>query len=244
MSIQIIEILGRATQGVTRPFICIGQDREFYFVKGRGAGRRSLICEWIAGALACKMGLPVAPFQLVDVPQELIALETRDDLNELGAGVAFGSRKQDVVELSLPHLPEIPDPIKQDVIIFDWWVQNADRSLSDAGGNPNLFWDENSNQLVVIDHNQAFDPEFSVSEFCCSHVFRQQIRVLSKDQSLQQHYAKVFDKIMSDWLAICNSTPEEWWFIDDEQTLPVDFDRNKIKTQLLRYRENAFWKMI
>ena len=51
MNIQIVEIIGRSTQGITRPFICRGEDGHIYFVKGRGAGKRSLICEWIAGNL-------------------------------------------------------------------------------------------------------------------------------------------------------------------------------------------------
>ena len=51
MIVQIVEIIGRATQGVTKPFICRGEDEEIYFVKGRGAGKRSLICEWVVGNL-------------------------------------------------------------------------------------------------------------------------------------------------------------------------------------------------
>lgn len=43
MPIQIVEVLGRSIQGITRPFICRGEDDRTYFVKGQGAGRRSLI---------------------------------------------------------------------------------------------------------------------------------------------------------------------------------------------------------
>ena len=65
MSLEIVEIMGRAQQGVTQPFICRGEDDQVYFVKGRGAGRRSLICEWIAGQLGRLLGLPIAPFGIV-----------------------------------------------------------------------------------------------------------------------------------------------------------------------------------
>ena len=57
MGIQILEIIGRATQGITKPFICRGEDEHIYFVKGRGAGMRSLICEWVVGNLAIKLGV-------------------------------------------------------------------------------------------------------------------------------------------------------------------------------------------
>ena len=39
MPIQIVEVLGRSIQGITRPFICRGEDDRTYFVKGQGAGQ-------------------------------------------------------------------------------------------------------------------------------------------------------------------------------------------------------------
>lgn len=72
MTVQVVEVLRRSEQGMTRPFICRGDDGEIYFVKGVGAGRRSQICEWVAGKLASAFGLPIAPFRLLDVPEELI----------------------------------------------------------------------------------------------------------------------------------------------------------------------------
>ena len=64
MTVQIIEVIRRSDQGLTRPFICRGDDDEVYFVKGLDAGRRSLICEWIAGRLGVALGLPVAPLKI------------------------------------------------------------------------------------------------------------------------------------------------------------------------------------
>ncbi len=243
MGVRIVEILGRATQGVTRPFICRADDQAIYFVKGRGAGQRSLICEWVAGCLAKNMGLSIAPFAIVDVPQGLIELGSRTDLAELGDGLAFGSRKMDVAELSLAHLPMIPETTQRDVLVFDWWVQNADRSLCAAGGNPNLLWDASAKHLVVIDHNLAFDVEFPVDDFCTSHVFQGQIPALRTDHELQQYYAGVFAKIMANWQAICATVPDEWWYIDREQTLPVALSSHTMQQCLMRYHDRAFWNM-
>lgn len=243
MSVQIVEIIGRATQGITKPFICRGEDEHIYFVKGQGAGKRSLICEWLAGNLALRLGLPLAPFEIVDVPDSLIQLGMRDDLRELGAGLAFGSRKLAVVELSISHLEYVPEAMQRDVLAFDWWVRNDDRTLGEAGGNPNLFWDVEREQLVVIDHNQAFDAGFSVENFAALHAFHGQIDALCGDWVVQQQYCDRFAQALSDWDVICNTVPPEWWFVDPEQTLPTDFDRDAMRQLLLRCQADTFWKM-
>ncbi len=72
MSIEIVEVLRRSNQGLTRLFICRGDDGNTYFVKGRDAGRRNQVCEWITGRLAVLLRLPVAPFEIVVVPEELL----------------------------------------------------------------------------------------------------------------------------------------------------------------------------
>lgn len=244
MRIQIDEIIGRSTQGITKPFICRGDDGHIYFVKGRGAGRRSLICEWVAGSLGVRLGLPVAPFAIVEVPDALIRLGSRDDLGELGAGPAFGSRKLAVVELSISHLLHVPGEMQRAVLAFDWWVRNEDRTLSAAGGNPNLFWDVDGETLAIIDHNQAFDPNFSIANFVRLHAFHGQIDVLRGDWVTQQQYCARFDNAMAEWALICNTIPSEWWFIDSECTLPVDFDLASIHQQLLNCQDDAFWKVM
>jgi len=87
----IVEILGRSEQGRTRPFLCRGEDDRLYFVKGRDAGCRSLLCEWLAGHLARAFGLPIPDFSVVQAPPGLLALypEGRD----LGPLPAFASRR-------------------------------------------------------------------------------------------------------------------------------------------------------
>ena len=57
--ITIMEIKRRSEQGVTRPFLCRGDDGRWYWVKGNGAGKLALCREWIAGRIAQLMGLPI-----------------------------------------------------------------------------------------------------------------------------------------------------------------------------------------
>ena len=72
MTLEIVEIIGRSEQGFTRPYICRCGDGDVYFVKGRSATRRGLVNEWLCANLAQAFGLPIAPFALAEVPQELI----------------------------------------------------------------------------------------------------------------------------------------------------------------------------
>ena len=139
MTVQIVEIIGRSKQGITLPFICRGDDDNTYFVKGVGAGRRSQVCEWIAGNMGLELGLPIAPFKIVDVPEELI--ENNAIYRDLGVGPAFGSQKQRIMELNYAGINHVPAELQRAVLAFDWWVQNEDRHLTETGGNPNLFWE-------------------------------------------------------------------------------------------------------
>lgn len=91
MTVQIVEVIRRSEQGITHPYICRGDNGNVYFVKGIGAGRRSQLCEWIAGNLGLALDLPIAPFDIVEVPAELMGLNFTLNLSDLGPGPAFGS---------------------------------------------------------------------------------------------------------------------------------------------------------
>ena len=163
-SVTIEEVLERSPQGMTKPFICRGDDGEIYYVKGAGAGRRSLICEWVAGHLATALGLPVAGYAMAEVPSALILHGTRADIRELGSGLVFASRQiANAQELTLTTRDRVPDSVALDVIVFDWWLQNEDRHLTENGGNPNLLWDMTGEKLAVIDHKLACDPNFNLA---------------------------------------------------------------------------------
>jgi len=243
MAVEIVEILGRAHQGVTRPFICRGDDGNTYFVKGRGAGRRSQICELVAGQMAAAFGLPIAPFEIVVVPNELINTAFRDDLSELGAGPAFGSCRRNVTELSPAQAQEVAESLQRDVLAFDWWVQNGDRTLSERGGNPNLFWDIETDDLLVLDHNQAFDPHFTAEDFFSSHAFSGAARRLFSDWIARGEYQLRYTQILTSWAAYLAAIPPEWRFADDEQTVPTDFDSARALALLARFDREEFWSI-
>jgi hypothetical protein len=160
MTVQIIEIIEQSTQGATKPFICRGDDKQIYFVKGYGAGRRGQICEWVAGLLGKKLGLPIAEVEIVDILEELLEDGAVPNSNELGVGPAFGSRKVLASEFVFSAVSKVPPSLQRDILAFDWWIRNGDRILTQMGGNPNLLWISGDERLVMIDHNQAFDRDF------------------------------------------------------------------------------------
>jgi len=240
--LSIVEILERSTQGVTRPFLCRCEDDRLYYVKGRGAGPRSLLCEWFAGHLASKLGLPVPEFAIVQAPQELVDLfpEGRD----LGSAPAFGSAVfEHTQELSKAHVDEVPAPVQRDVLVFDRWIRNADRTLTTVSGNPNLLWNTDANELVVIDHNVAFDPDFSARLFSETHVFSVQIPSVFQDLVEQAQYGERLHEALAVWPEACQNAPSEWWFADEEQTVPADFDPDAVLALLNRCMNEDFWRL-
>lgn len=241
--IEIIEVIRRSTQGVTQPFICRGDNGKIYFVKGEGAGRHSLVSEWIAGHLALALDIPIAPFSLVSVPEELLLANSIFDLSDLGIGYAFGSEECSVSELTFSRVEQVPIEVQQRVLAFDWWVHNEDRTLSAQGGNPNLFWDEANTQLVVIDHNQAFDHNFDAATFVSTHVFGQQWVVIAQSEKLQATLTQQMQSALGAWQNIVQSIPNAWWYLDAEQTVLAQIDTQHMFSHLNRVSEKDFWRL-
>jgi hypothetical protein len=242
MTIQIVEIIGRSIQGVTNPFICKCEDGQTYFVKGNGAGKQSLIAEYVGGCLARAFGLPVADFEIVEIPSELIKWCGRDDAHELGVELAFGSRAlPHVQEFSISHIPQVDVQTRKDVALFDWWVHNADRTLSEKGGNPNLLWDQEHSKLAVIDHNQAFDIDFDAQLFAQSHVFHANLLDIFDDLVDRQNYLDRLAAAFAEFDLACDNVPDEWWSVDNG--VPTSFNRNAARAMLSRYMTNDFWRI-
>lgn len=173
MTVRLVEIIGRSEQGITRPFICRGEDGYQYFVKGAGAGRRALISEWIAGQIGRQLGLAIPEFRQMLVPREIVEFSAREDIQDLGAGVGFGSRAvENTDELAYLFIEQIDPRLRARILLYDWWICNGDRTLSAEGGNPNLLWVHRDSKLFVIDQNLAFLEE-DMSQFWDQHIFRE-----------------------------------------------------------------------
>ena len=241
----IVEVIGRSSQGKTRPFICRADDGHVYFVKGRYAGVRSLVCEWLAASLAKEFGLPIAPFAILSVSEDLVELghAAGEPLSDLGVGEVFGSQRCEFSELTMITADLVPTEVQADVAVFDWWIHNEDRTLTDNGGNPNLFWDAGDAKLWVVDHNLAFDTDFSPSRFMGTHVFSKGLRNAASDFIARTDYALRLSDALSAWSPAVAALPSTWHYVDPEQTIPLRMDFELMRTRLARCAFDDFWNL-
>lgn len=255
MTLYVTEVLGRSAQGRTQPYICRCDDGDVYFVKGRSATRQGLIHEWLCGHLAQALDLPIAPFALADVSQELMAADLSGWLADLGQGPAFASCKVLGQELAVAQVPDIGIAQRRDVLVFDWWVRNGDRCLTERGGNVNLLWQPGAlgreedpvraanGRLAVIDHNLAFDASFSATEFCQTHVFAADIADTFSDFALREVYQHRLSAALAGLEAAWNNVPTAWHFVDVEQTIPTAYPKAAVWATLHRVESPDFWNL-
>lgn len=238
MSIRIVEVIGRSTQGITRPFLCRGDNGHQYFVKGYGAGRRALISEWLAGQLGLRLGLPIPPFAQTAIPEELIRFSAREDIAELGASVGFGSQFiNDVDELSYLFIEQIDPKLRAKILLFDWWVCNGDRTLSPDGGNPNLLWSHRDRKVHVIDQNLAFD-DADMSGFWDEHIFRASVNEWTA--AFQVEVTGAMTAALASVQQWWQEMPDVWTEVESGLSLPA------VQKLLSRFQGNSrtFWRAI
>lgn len=238
--LEVIEIQQRARQGFTEPFFCEASDGLTYVVKGKMATTAGLIKEWLGANLGKAFGLEIPDFNIIHVDR--LVLETHDDgaMNSLGPGPAFASRCiSPVYELNMSMIPDISLKVQQDILIFDAWVRNSDRTLSELGGNPNLLWD--GEKAHVIDHNLIFEPELSAIDLRESHVFRGQLNNIFEDYLLRDEFQTRMQSALTGWSGWWDTLPEEWIELNDElQSL----SQEQIYQQLEQDAQGDIWKRL
>lgn len=231
-ALQVVEIIRRLDQGVTRPFLVRAEDDALYVAKGRETTQRGLMAEWLCAHLAKALGLSIPDFTLLDVPQELLDAFGGES-PALGPGLAFGSRQENgVQEFAVTQIKRIHAETQRQLLAFDWWVENADRSLTPHGGNPNLLWRASDARLLVIDHNLAFDPEFDETTFFETHVFRNAADGLFGDLVSRAEASARLTEALSCFDDAVARLPEAWHWLDMARTLPLQVDLPAIKSRL------------
>ncbi|MEO0414221.1 MAG: HipA family kinase [Verrucomicrobiota bacterium] len=227
---KLIAIHGRSATGVSRPFLCEGDQGQSFVVKSRNVGSEQLVMEYLLAHLAEEYGLPVAPFELVDVPPLLADHALVTDAHELSPGPAFGSQAIPFADdLRESHLAHIPDDQKIACLCFDWWVSNSDRRLEMLGSGSNLLWDPGMQSLVVIDHDRALDPHFDADRFKKTHAFRDVRPFIEKPtlDKLRTKFESAIYNLKEHW----NELPKEWV---KEMKEATGLTRHKVETQLLK----------
>lgn len=224
-----------------QPFIVRADDGHLYFVKGQArAGGASLISEVIAAELGTRLGLPIPEWRVMHIPDGMLDFSSVPGVLDLSGGPAFASRQvENANELLLAGVSSISQDLKLKILVFDWWIQNGDRCLGAHGGNVNLLTDANQN-LVVIDHNAAFEQDLSAAEFRTYHVFRDQIWQLH-DYVTRQQLQNQLDDALAHWDSITTLLPGAWVYRDRDEVDEAEPTLGKRLETLQRFREERFW---
>lgn len=242
--IVIEEVIRRTEQGQTKPYVCRADDGHIYFVKSGGLPKRELVAEWLAANLALHVGLPIPEFSLAEVPEELCDRRMGNWMNDLLPGVAFASRREEASDFAWSMVSHVPNAQRALIAAFDWWIRNADRTLSARGGNPNLLWrqGEGGGEVVVFDHNLAFENKFDAAQFLDSHVFAADLVLLASDWVARQQMRQGFETALCCLPQACANIPDAWHFADAEQTVPAAWSLPEMVATLERCRnEQTFW---
>ena len=215
--LEILEIIRPAKQGRTTPFLCNASDGNAYFVKGHAATVAGLMREWLGAHLATTFGLPVPPFAIAYLDERLVKAFGGLAASELKGGYVFASRHVPAAnELKFDTVKKINLKLKLSVLIFDLWVQNGDRTLTETGGNPNLLWKADESGLYVIDHNLIFDQNFDKSSFWSAHVFKSDFINKQIDWIERNEFEFLMQKSLENWQLAMDTMPVEWLEFNDE----------------------------
>lgn len=235
-------------------------------MKGACAGLNSLCCEWVANRLVgivlpnVPLGVPL--FTMAEVPRELVDGSSRPDIRELGEGKVFASMRIDGgQELTWSAAQGWSQETMAALLLMDLWLQNEDRSLSEFGGNPNLLvrqipafpadaqegalWNEQPRRemLWAYDFNLAFDKDFSRERFFRAHVFGGMLRQWPEDfrELMEPRLRHGLESVRT----IFDELPIEWLHLDGDDSLPVQFDLERVISVLeLPFRDPAtFWTL-
>ena len=221
-------------QGRTNPYLCEGDDGKQYVVKGSGATCKGLVKEWIVAHLAQSFGLPIPEFKIAWVDNVLVEYSSFD----LEAGYCFASLyKPNIQEITYNQIKDVSKQLLRDLFVFDYWIQNNDRNLTNKGGNPNFFLDQKTNETCVVDHNLAFADDFNIDEHTEQHVsseFWEGLELLDKTI-----YTEKFKDALNNIDTIISEIPEDWL-----ERYPIDTIREEITLVLQKFLDDPFWEDI
>jgi hypothetical protein len=242
--IIIEEVIKRTEQGQTAPYLCRADDAQVYFVKSGALTKHELVAEWLAAHMAKTVGLPIPAFNLAEVPEALCDRRMGAWLKDLVPGVAFASQRVEAGDFAWSMTGHVPSAQRALIAAFDWWIHNADRTLSALGGNPNLLWRQGAHggEVVVFDHNLAFEIGFNAEAFLDSHVFADDLKLLASDWMAREQVRQGFVSALQLVAGVCANIPKAWYFVDAEQTVQAAWNLPEFVTTLERCQDDlTFW---
>ncbi|MFM4759927.1 MULTISPECIES: HipA family kinase [Aeromonas] len=243
---QVTHIIRVMQEGSTGARLCECQDGNLYVVKTLDeVTPRQLIAEWVCGHLAKAFGLMTPECRLVYGMPELMRLQGQSSFWDDDT-IGFASRYHgNTIAVNMPLARAASAQLKSDILVFDVWVKNGDRTLSDLGGNVNLLFDLLSDpQIVVFDHNLALVAEDDEIHIRQHHVFSGDNRgVPLNDIVTQDEYIERMAHAMSQLPQVLAAIPQHWRELANRQLGGGDIINDVVMPILGRY-ENHFWRWI
>ncbi|PNL93270.1 hypothetical protein A6J76_004570 [Aggregatibacter aphrophilus] len=249
MTIEILAVKDRfnVASGITRPYLCEASNGKTYVVKTKlSLTPKHIIAEYVAACLAKTLGLPIPSFEIVYIPDFIaksVRPEWRDGISE---GVAFAIEYiEDASVVKFQQAYQYCSlPLQKEIYLFDLWINNSDRTLSDKDtGNVNLLFSRSLKKLFLIDHNLAFDSNLSDTQFT-HHIFSRVNRSKTNanwsfDLVDRPYLQDKFSEAIQCIDEVFSEIPEEWQPSDD-----YDSYLESIRNILNRILTNEFWKNI
>lgn len=224
-------------QGATAPYLCIADNGKKYVIKRQRAGFKGCIKELLLGKLGQIFGLPIPECRLVNI-EEILLEYNPDYQSEIGQGTAFASLFiADLQEVNYQQLDSLSVSVLRDLYVFDYWVHNADRNLTELGGNPNLFYKQSNLDVIILDHNLAFDEVFLITDHKQLHACKR-FWPAQFDFEAQQNYEERIRKALESWDDLVSKIPIEW------RNELNDFDgfTKQLRLILDKYKDDCFWE--
>jgi len=163
------------------------------------------------------------------VPRQLVEQSLIESVRELGEGIVFGS--QDVGDVQEFGVKDASSVLRHDAelatrtLLFDWWIQNGDRSLGEKGGNPNILVSMSDGNMRIIDHNIAFDRTWNAAQFFDQHVFANVRRVVAHEHllAIREEMRQVRKEVSGFYSQIPDS-----WHLDADHAANVDLTDDEV----------------
>jgi len=224
-----IRYLGVLGEDYARLFLCDdGHPYVVKFYRVKHYRKREVVNEYVAGRLATKLHLPVSTIQIVNIPQELLSTIPRVKGSRLQGTVHLALR---FIEGALPY-KEVEREVSNriitnrcqlaDLIAFDLWIANMDRSRS------NLLIhlkDRDRLSFHMIDHGKCFPGDYLWNESTLieppKYRFDMPIYKWALNQITRDELTRSIQKICSlhdtDIVEILNEIPDEWEVSEKER---------------------------
>ncbi len=238
-------IRDRMNMGITRPFICLTEQGQWFVTKTTAMMPLSqLLAEVIGSILAAEMGLPCPKCDFINIPSNAVLFASPDWKADLPTGTAFSStyiKCSKVAKTAQAKNPEyLPEQMQKLLYMFDHWILNSDRTASQVGtGNINLLFDEQQQKILVIDHNLAFDEQADFAE----HIFAPKNRDWQLDWIDKQNFTDKAIDILKNFDHIYQSIPDDW-FSTDDKFLEMENEIDRIKMLLNQITQPNYWDNI